>query len=110
MSNRLTQITIRTEADGGTDAGDGSRVSKSHPRFAAMCDVDELHSGLGVLIAEPLPANVRELLVAVQHELFNLGGELSIPGFDLVKPAACRAERSVIALAAADTINEAPRQ
>jgi cob(I)alamin adenosyltransferase len=50
-----------------------------------MGDVDELNSNLGVLLAEPLPADVRELLVLIQHELFNLGGELSIPGFELLK-------------------------
>jgi cob(I)alamin adenosyltransferase len=54
----------------------------------AMGDVDELNSGLGVLLAEPLPDDVRELLVVVQHELFNLGGELSIPGFTLLKAEA----------------------
>jgi cob(I)alamin adenosyltransferase len=54
----------------------------------AMGDVDELNSSLGVLLAEPLPDDVRELLVAIQHELFNLGGELSIPGYELLKPAA----------------------
>jgi cob(I)alamin adenosyltransferase len=50
--------------------------------------VDELNSSLGVLLAEPLPADVRELLVVIQHELFNLGGELSIPGYQLLKPEA----------------------
>jgi len=85
MSNRLTQIATRTGDDGSTGLGDGTRVSKSHLRVMAMGDVDELNSGLGVLLAEPLPADVRELLVLIQHELFNLGGELSIPGFDLLK-------------------------
>jgi len=85
MSNRLTQIATRTGDDGSTGLGDGTRVPKSHLRVAAMGDVDELNSGLGVLLAEPLPADVRELLVLIQHELFNLGGELSIPGFELLK-------------------------
>jgi len=85
MSNRLTQIATRTGDDGSTGLGDGTRVSKSHLRVMAMGDVDELNSGLGVLLAEPLPADVRELLVLIQHELFNLGGELSIPGFELLK-------------------------
>jgi cob(I)alamin adenosyltransferase len=85
MSNRLTQIATRTGDDGTTGLGDGTRVPKSHLRVAAMGDVDELNSGLGVLLAEPLPANVRALLVAIQHELFNLGGELSIPGYELLK-------------------------
>ena len=85
MSNRLTQIATRTGDDGSTGLGDGTRVAKDHLRVSAMGDVDELNSGLGVLLAEPLPADVRELLVVIQHELFNLGGELSIPGFELLK-------------------------
>ena len=85
MSNRLTQIATRTGDDGNTGLGDGTRTRKDALRVQAMGDVDELNSGLGVLLAEPLPADVRELLVIVQHELFNLGGELSIPGFTLLK-------------------------
>ena len=85
MANRLTQIATRTGDDGSTGLGDGSRVPKSHTRVAAMGDVDELNSSLGVLLAEPLPSDVRELLVTIQHELFNLGGELSIPGYVLLK-------------------------
>ena len=88
MGHRLTQIATRTGDDGTTGLGDGSRVPKSAPRVAAMGDVDELNSQLGVLLAEPLPDAVRDLLVTVQHELFNLGGELSIPGFELLKPEA----------------------
>jgi cob(I)alamin adenosyltransferase len=88
MANRLTQIATRTGDDGTTGLGDGTRVSKSHLRIAALGDVDELNSNLGVLLAEPLPGDVRELLVVVQHELFNLGGELSIPGFEVMKPEA----------------------
>ncbi|MFM2450045.1 MAG: hypothetical protein RIS44_2495 [Pseudomonadota bacterium] len=85
MSNRLTQIATRTGDDGSTGLGDGSRVGKDHLRVHAMGEVDELNSGLGVLLAEPLPDDVRELLVVIQHELFNLGGELSIPGYELLK-------------------------
>jgi len=88
MANRLTQIATRTGDDGTTGLGDGSRVPKHHLRVAAMGDVDELNSTLGVLLAEPLPDGVRQLLVVVQHELFNLGGELSIPGFTLLKDEA----------------------
>ena len=88
MANRLSEIATRTGDDGTTGLGDGSRVAKSHQRVAAMGDVDELNSNLGVLLAEPLPDDVRELLVVIQHELFNLGGELSIPGFELLKPGA----------------------
>jgi cob(I)alamin adenosyltransferase len=85
MAHRLTQIATRTGDDGSTGLGDGSRVSKDHLRVQAMGDVDELNSALGVLLAEPLPQDVRDLLVVIQHELFNLGGELSIPGFELLK-------------------------
>ena len=88
MSNRLTQIATRTGDDGSTGLGDGSRVPKDHLRVHAMGEVDELNSTLGVLLAEPLPEDVRELLVTVQHELFNLGGELSIPGYALLKTEA----------------------
>ena len=79
MGQRLTQIATRTGDDGSTGLGDGTRVPKDHLRVQAMGDVDELNSSLGVLLAEPLPEADRELLVTVQHELFNLGGELSIP-------------------------------
>jgi cob(I)alamin adenosyltransferase len=88
MANRLTQIATRTGDDGTTGLGDGSRVAKDHLRICAMGEVDELNSHLGVLLAEPLPADIRQLLVVIQHELFNLGGELSIPGFELLKASA----------------------
>ena len=150
MGKRLTKIATRTGDDGTTGLGDGSRVPKDHLRVMAMGDVDELNSSLGVLLAEPLPDDVRALLVTIQHELFNLGGELSIPGFELLKAEAVarldealehynaglprlkefilpagtrsaalahvsrtiarRAERAVVALAAAEQVHEAPRQ
>ena len=91
MANRLSQIATRTGDDGTTGLGDGTRVPKSHGRIAAMGDVDELNSHIGVLLAEPLPDDVRELLVMIQHELFNLGGELSIPGYVLLKDDAVAA-------------------
>ena len=85
MANRLTQIATRTGDDGTPGLGDGTRTRKDALRVQAMGDVDELNSSLGVLLAEPLPDDVRDLLVTIQHELFNLGGELSIPGFELLK-------------------------
>ena len=88
MANRLTQIATRTGDGGTTGLGDGTRVSKDHKRIAALGDVDELNSNLGVLLAEILPDDVRELLGTIQQELFNLGGELSIPGYELLKEAA----------------------
>ena len=88
MGNRLTQIATRTGDDGTTGLGDNTRVSKNSLRVHAMGDVDELNSNIGVLLCEPMPVVVRELLVEIQHQLFNLGGELSIPGYELLKPEA----------------------
>jgi cob(I)alamin adenosyltransferase len=88
MGNRLTQIATRTGDDGTTGLGDNTRVAKNSLRVQAMGDVDELNSHIGVLLCEEMPSAVRTLLVEIQHQLFNLGGELSIPGFELLKPAA----------------------
>ena len=88
MANRLSQIATRTGDNGTTGLGDNTRVSKDNLRVHAMGDVDELNSHIGVLLCEELPPGVRDLLVEVQHQLFNLGGELSIPGFELLKPEA----------------------
>lgn len=88
MGNRLTQIATRTGDDGSTGLGDNSRVSKNSARPHAMGDVDELNAHIGLLLCETLPPAVRELLIDVQHQLFNLGGELSIPGFALLKDEA----------------------
>ena len=85
MGNRLTQIATRTGDDGTTGLGDNTRVSKNSGRPHAMGDVDELNSHIGLLLCEPLPQEVRELLVDIQHQLFNLGGELSMPGYELLK-------------------------
>jgi len=150
MGKRLTQIATRTGDDGTTGLGDNTRVSKDSLRVHAMGEVDELNSHIGLLLCEQLPAEVRELLVEIQHQLFNLGGELSIPGYELLKgpavlaldealaqhnaalpklqefilPAgnraaaqahvcrtvARRAERCVVALGAAETLRDTPRQ
>ena len=88
MGNRLTQIATRTGDNGTTGLGNNQRVSKNSLRVHAMGDVDELNSQIGLLLCEPMPEGVRALLVEVQHQLFNLGGELSIPGFELLKPEA----------------------
>ena len=88
MGQRLTQIATRTGDGGTTGLGDNTRVSKNSLRVHAMGDVDELNSNLGVLLCEDMPAGVRVLLVEIQHQLFNLGGELSIPGYELLKPEA----------------------
>ena len=150
MGKRLTQIATRTGDDGTTGLGDNTRVSKDNLRVRAMGDVDELNSHIGLLLCEDLPQEVRTLLIEIQHQLFNLGGELSIPGFELLKaeavlaldqalaahngqlprlqefilpagnrPAAqahvCRtvarrAERSLVALGAGETLRDTPRQ
>ncbi len=149
MGKRLTQIATRTGDDGTTGLGDNTRVSKDSRRVQAMGDVDELNSHIGLLLCEELPPQVRTLLVEIQHQLFNLGGELSIPGFELLKPEAVlaldqalaahneqlprlqefilpagnraasqahvcrtvarRAERSVVALGAAEGVRDTPR-
>ncbi|MDP3134832.1 MAG: cob(I)yrinic acid a,c-diamide adenosyltransferase [Burkholderiaceae bacterium] len=149
MGQRLTQITTRTGDDGTTGLGDNTRVSKDSLRVHAMGEVDELNSHIGLLLCEVLPDHVRSLLVDIQHQLFNLGGELSIPGFELLKPDALaqldaalaehnarlprlqefilpagtrpaalahvcrtvarRAERAVVAVGKAETVNAAPR-
>lgn len=80
MANRLTRIYTRTGDGGTTGLADGSRVSKDAPRIEAMGAVDELNSMLGVLLAETLPDTVRACLDDAQHDLFDLGGELSVPG------------------------------
>ena len=85
MGKRLTQIATRTGDDGTTGLGDNTRVSKASARPMAMGDVDELNSHIGLLLCEDMPADVRELLIDIQHQLFNLGGELSIPGFELLQ-------------------------
>src|SRR5690606_10670747 len=73
-------IATRTGDDGTTGLGDGSRIGKDALRVAALGDADELNSAIGVLLAEPLPEDVAALLARVQHDLFDLGAELSIPG------------------------------
>ena len=85
MGQRLTQIATLTGDNGTTGLGDNTRVSKSSLRVCAMGDVDELNSNIGLLLSEELPEDIKNLLVDIQHELFNLGGELSIPGFELLK-------------------------
>ena len=81
MGNRLSKIYTRTGDDGSTGLGDGSRVAKDSPRVEAYGTVDEANSAVGVVLAAPaIPENVRHCLTEVQHDLFELGGELCIPG------------------------------
>ncbi|HEX7055314.1 MAG TPA: cob(I)yrinic acid a,c-diamide adenosyltransferase [Burkholderiales bacterium] len=87
MGHRLSKIATRTGDAGETGLGDGSRVSKAAARVQALGDIDELNSALGLVLAEELPAPLREALVEVQHDLFDLGGEVSIPGHALLGEA-----------------------
>lgn len=80
MGHRLSKIYTRTGDAGETGLGDGSRVPKNHMRIVTLGDIDELNSSIGIALAEDLPAGVREALEGVQHDLFDLGGEISIPG------------------------------
>ena len=150
MGNRLSKIATRTGDNGTTGLGDGSRVDKDGLRVHAMGDVDELNSHVGLLLCEPLPEALREELVTIQHDLFDMGGELCIPGFamiteshvmrldallekynadlpplaDFILPAGSRAasqahvcrtvcrraERAIVTLGKAETLNDHPRQ
>jgi len=80
MGNRLSKIYTRTGDDGTTGLGDGTRVAKDSARVTAYGTVDEANSAIGLLLASEMPADARELLTSVQHQLFDLGGELCIPG------------------------------
>lgn len=80
MGNRLSKIYTRTGDDGTTGLGDGSRIAKDSARVAAYGTVDEANSCIGLVLACEVPEDVRALLVSVQHQLFDLGGELCIPG------------------------------
>jgi cob(I)alamin adenosyltransferase len=87
MGKRLTQIATRTGDDGTTGLGDGSRTRKDSLRVKAMGSVDELNSFIGVLLTEAMPDEVRADLLDIQHDLFDLGGELCIPGYKMVTAA-----------------------
>ena len=87
MANRLTRIYTRTGDAGTTGLADGSRVAKDAPRIEAIGGVDELNSVIGVLLCEELPAAIRACLDGVQHDLFDLGGELSVPGHTIMSEA-----------------------
>ncbi len=96
MGHRLTKIYTRTGDTGTTGLGDGSRAGKESARIVTLGEIDELNSLLGVLLCEELPTEVRNLLIGVQHDLFDLGGEISIPGAKLLK--ATQPERIEIAI------------
>ena len=87
MGNRLSKIYSRTGDDGTTGLGDGSRVSKDDARVEAYGTVDEANSAIGLVLATDVPDAIRALLTAVQHQLFDLGGELCIPGHAAIQDA-----------------------
>ena len=102
MGNRLSRIYTRTGDDGTTGLGDGSRVAKDSARVEAYGTLDEANSAIGVILAGEVPDDVRAVLVAVQHQLFDLGGELCIPGHAAIHAADIdRLEQHL------DTFNEA---
>lgn len=85
MGHRLSKIYTRTGDNGTTGLGDGSRVEKDHIRIEAFGTVDELNSTIGLVRAEPLPEGMDALLSGIQHRLFDLGGELSVPGYMVIE-------------------------
>jgi cob(I)alamin adenosyltransferase len=99
MGKRLTKIYTRTGDDGTTGLADGSRVSKSGARIEAIGAVDELNSTIGLLLTEELPLALSSVITAVQHDLFDMGGELSVPGHDIISAShVARLERELDAL------------
>lgn len=87
MGNRLSKIYTRTGDDGTTGLGDGTRVAKDSARVNAYGTVDEVNSAIGVVLAGTLPDRIREVLTQAQHDLFDLGGELCIPGMAMIGDA-----------------------
>lgn len=83
--HRLSKIYTRTGDNGTTGLGDGSRVEKDHIRVEAFGTVDELNSAIGLIRAEALPEGMDNMLSEIQHRLFDLGGELSIPGYTVIE-------------------------
>ena len=91
MTNRLDQIITRTGDDGTSALADGTRLSKSHPRFSAMGDVDELNSNIGALrstLNDVTDAKLNEFLAHIQHHLFEIGSELAVPGMTFLRAGA----------------------
>jgi len=87
MGNRLSKIVTRTGDAGTTGLGDGTRVAKDSLRVETMGQVDELNSTIGLLLTEDMPDQIRQALIGVQHDLFDLGGELCIPGMTMISEA-----------------------
>lgn len=86
MTNRLSVITTRAGDDGNTTLGDGQRVAKTHARIQALGDVDELNSHIGLWRCEDLPTEIDSCLARIQHDLFDMGAELAVPGYEVLTP------------------------
>lgn len=84
MGYRLSRIYTKTGDGGTTGLGDGTRVPKDDPRVESYGEIDELNSWIGLLLTEELEDTLRDALLEIQHDLFDLGGELSVPGLSLV--------------------------
>ena len=84
MGNRLSKIYTRTGDDGTTGLGDGKRIRKDSPRMEAIGTIDELNSVIGVMLAHPMPNDLRDVFTTIQHRLFDLGGELAMPGYTFI--------------------------
>jgi cob(I)alamin adenosyltransferase len=101
MGNRLSKIYTRTGDNGTTGLGDGSRVNKDSLRVDAMGDADELNSVIGIMITEGVPETLQAPLTQIQHDLFNLGGEICMPGYVILKQERINDLENLI-----DTLNE----
>src|ERR1051325_10794780 len=101
MGNRLSRIYTRTGDNGTTGLGDGARVNKDSLRVEAMGDVDELNAIIGIMLTEPLSETIVQTLTRVQHDLFDLGGEICIPGYEMVKAERVDALENIL-----DALNE----
>jgi cob(I)alamin adenosyltransferase len=84
MGNRLSKITTRTGDSGTTGLGDGTRRDKDDLRIEVIGEIDELNSFVGCILTETLSSNIRDILVRIQHDLFDLGGEIAIPGSNVI--------------------------
>lgn len=102
MARRLDRIITRGGDSGKTGLGDGSRVGKSALRIAALGDIDELNSAIGVLLCEEVPLDLRVVLGGIQNDLFDLGGEISLPGRQLIEEAQVAQLESLVARRNAD--------
>lgn len=96
MANRLSKIYTRTGDAGTTGLGDGTRVAKNSLRIAAIGDVDELNSIIGLMLTEPMSTKIRDCLTHIQHDLFDMGGEICMPGYTMIKAERVTALESIL--------------